>query len=99
MTEIHARPLLLSMPMDGQFYDEAGISRSARECYYRKMRALAQQYSFALAEFEQHDEDPIFLTRRAARLKHIAAPHLTAKGWMFYDRVLDHFFHGRVPRG
>jgi D-alanine transfer protein len=99
MTEIHARPLLLSMPLDGEFYDEAGISRSARECYYRKLRALAQQYDFALAEFEQHDEDPIFLTRRAARLKHIAAPHLTAKGWMFYDRVLDNFFHGRVPRG
>lgn len=99
MTEIHARPLLLSMPMDGQFYDEAGISRWVRECYYQKMRVLARQYNFALAEFEQHDEDPIFLNRRAARMRHIAAPHLTAKGWMFYDRVLDHFYHGRAPRG
>jgi D-alanine transfer protein len=99
MTEIHVRPLLLSMPMDGQFYDEAGISRSVRECYYRKMVALAQQYNFALADFEQHDEDPIFLDHRVPRIRHIAAPHLTAKGWMFYDRVLDNFFHGRVPRG
>jgi D-alanine transfer protein len=99
MTEIHARPLLLSMPMDGQFYDEAGISRSIRECYYQKMRALAQQYNFALKEFEQHDEDPIFLGHRIPRIRHVAAPHLTAKGWMFYDRVLDKFFHGRVPGG
>jgi D-alanine transfer protein len=99
MAEIHARPLLLSMPMDGQFYDAAGISRSVRECYYRKMSTLAQQYNFALAEFEQHDEDPIFLDHRVPRIKHTAAPHLTAKGWMFYDRVLDNFFHGRVPRG
>jgi D-alanine transfer protein len=99
MTEIHAQPLLLSMPMDGQFYDEAGISRSVRECYYRRMCALAQQYNFALADFEQHDEDPIFLDHRVPRIRHIAAPHLTAKGWMFYDRVLDNFFHGRVPRG
>src|SRR4030095_10237712 len=99
MTEIHARPLLLSMPMDGQFYDEAGISRSIRECYYQKMRALAQQYNFALEEFEQHDEDPIFLDHRIPRIRHVAAPHLTAKGWMFYDRVLDKFFHGRVPGG
>ncbi|MGB9474021.1 MAG: D-alanyl-lipoteichoic acid biosynthesis protein DltD [Candidatus Udaeobacter sp.] len=99
MTEIHARPLLLSMPMDGRFYDESGISRPVRECYYRKMRELVQQYHFALAEFEQHDEDPIFLNRRAAQVRHIAAPHLTAKGWMFYDRVLDNFYHGRVPRG
>jgi D-alanine transfer protein len=99
MAEIHARPLLLSMPMDGQFYDEVGISRSVREYYYQKMRALAQQYNFALAEFEQHDEDPTFLDHRVPRIKHVAAPHLTAKGWMFYDRVLDNFFHRRVPRG
>src|SRR5439155_15888542 len=61
LTKIHARPLLLSMPMDGQFYDEGGISRSVRQCYYDKMRALARRYNFALVEFEQHDEDPIFL--------------------------------------
>jgi D-alanine transfer protein len=99
MTEIHARPLLLSMPMDGQFYDEAGISRSIRKSYYQKMRALAQQYNFALEEFEQHEEDPIFLDHRIPRIRHVAAPHLTAKGWTFYDRVLDKFFHGRVPGG
>jgi D-alanine transfer protein len=99
MTEIHAQPLLLSMPMDGQFYDEVSISRSVRERYYEKMRALAMQYNFALAEFKQHDEDPIFLDHRVPRIRHIASPHLTAKGWMFYDRVLDNFFHGRVPLG
>ena len=94
ITEIHARPLLLSMPMDGQFYDKAGVSRSTRECYYQKMCALAKQYNFALEEFEQHDEDPIFLDHR---LRHVASPHPTAKGWMVYDRVLDKFFHGHVP--
>jgi D-alanine transfer protein len=99
MAEIHARPLLLSMPMDGQFYDAIGISRSVREYYYEKMRALAAQYNFALAEFKQHDEDPIFLSHGIPRIRHIAAPHLTAKGWMVYNRVLDNFFHGRVPRG
>lgn len=99
MTEIHVRPLLLSMPMDGQFYDEVGISRSGRECFYQKMRALAHQYNFAVMEFEQHDEDPIFLDHREPRIRHIAAVHLSAKGWMFYDRVLDNFFHRHVPRG
>jgi D-alanine transfer protein len=94
ITEIHARPLLLSMPMDGQFYDKAGVSRSTRECYYQKMCALAKQYNFALEEFEQHDQDPIFLDHR---LRHVASPHPTAKGWMVYDRVLDKFFHGHVP--
>jgi D-alanine transfer protein len=97
LTKVHAQPLLLSMPMDGQFYDKAGVCRSVRECYYNKMRALAERYHFALVEFERHDEDGPFLNRRVPRIKQVASAHLTAKGWMFYDRVLDNFFHGREP--
>ena len=90
LAEVHARPLLLSMPMDGRFYDRQGYSRLARENYYEKMRALAQRYDFELIEFEDHDEDPTFLDAQHT--------HLTQEGWLFYDRALDDFFHGRVPR-
>jgi D-alanine transfer protein len=89
LASVHARPLLLSMPMDGQFYDHAGVSRSAREGYYEKLRVMAQQYNFPLIEFRDHDEDPAFLLRHS--------DHLTARGWIFYNRALDDFFHGRVP--
>ena len=67
-----------------------GHFAAAREGYYEKLRALAQRYNFTLIEFKEHDEDPAFLYRHQT--------HLTAKGWMFYDRALDDFFHGRVPR-
>jgi D-alanine transfer protein len=80
------------MPMAGQCYDQDGVSRAAREVYYKKMRTLAQQYNFPLVEFEDHDNDPTFLDRQQGR------SHLTGKGWMFYNRVLDDFFHGRAPR-
>jgi D-alanine transfer protein len=90
LTSVHARPLLLSMPIGGEFYDHAGVSRSAREEYYTKLRLLVQRYHFAVVEFEGHDEDPVFLLRHQS--------HLTAKGWVFYNRALDDFFHGRVPR-
>jgi D-alanine transfer protein len=90
LAKIQAQPLLLSMPMDGSFYDQEGYSRLAREDYYRKIRALAQHYNFALVEFEDHDEDPAFLDTQHT--------HLTGKGWMFYDRALDDFFHGRLAR-
>ena len=86
---VGARPIILSMPLPGDFYDHAGVSRSAREEYYTKLRALVQRYGFVVAEFEDHDEDPGFL------IKHQS--HLTAKGWVFYDRALDNFFHGRRP--
>ena len=90
LARLHARPLLLSMPIAGEFYDHAGVSRSAREDYYAKLRALVQRYHFALVEFKSHDEDPAFLLRYQS--------HLTAKGWMFYNRALDDFFNERVPR-
>jgi D-alanine transfer protein len=91
LASVRARPLLLSMPMAGEFYDQTGISRSARESYYKRLRTLAQRYHFALVEFKGHDEDAAFLYRHAS--------HLTAKGWIYYDRALDDFFHGRPPRG
>lgn len=90
LASVHARPLILSMPIAGDFYDHAGVSRSAREDYYTKLRALVQRYHFAVVEFKGHDEDPTFLIRHQN--------HLTAKGWMYYDRALDDFFHGRTPR-
>ena len=90
LARVHARPLLLSMPIAGDFYDHAGVSRTAREDYYTKLRTLVQRYHFALVEFEAHDEDPAFLLLHRS--------HLTVKGWMFYNRALDDFFNERVPR-
>jgi D-alanine transfer protein len=90
LARVHARALILSMPISGNFYDHAGISRSAREDYYTKLRALVQRYHFTLVEFKGHDEDPAFLIRHES--------HLTAEGWMYYNRALDDFFHGRMPR-
>jgi D-alanine transfer protein len=90
LARVRARALILSMPIGGDFYDHTGISRSAREDYYTKLRALVQRYHFELVEFEEHDEDPAFLIRHHG--------HLTAKGWMYYNRALDDFYHGRIPR-
>ena len=90
LASVHAHPLLLSMPFDGRSYDETGISRSARDSYYNRLRALVQRYHFALVEFKGHDEDPAFL--------YLHKSHLTAKGWIHHDRALDDFFHGRLPR-
>ena len=90
LAKIGAKPFLISMPMDGQFYDQEGVSRLAREAYYKRLRMLAREYHFTLVEFEKHDEDPAFLDKQHN--------HLTGKGWMFYDRALDDFFHGRPAR-
>jgi D-alanine transfer protein len=90
LATVQARPLILSMPLAGDFYDQAGVSRSARDDYYAKLRMLVERYHFSVVEFQEHDEDPAFLIRHQS--------HITAKGWAYYDRALDDFFHGRLPR-
>jgi D-alanine transfer protein len=90
LARVHASPLLFTMPIAGDLYDRKGVSRSAREDYYVKLRALVERYHFRLVEFKGHDEDAAFLYRHKS--------HLTAKGWIYYDRALDDFFHGRTPR-
>jgi D-alanine transfer protein len=97
LAKIHAQPLLISMPQDGQYYDRFGVSPLARAAYYKKLRALARRYNVALGEFEEHDEDPAFLLPEVLQPEPMPSAHLAAKGWMFYNRVLDDFFHGRSP--
>ena len=82
LAQIKADPLILSMPIGANA--ARGVSRSAREVYYERMRELAQQYHFPVIEFEQHDADPSFLIARRE--------HPTPRGWMAYNRALDDFF-------
>jgi D-alanine transfer protein len=83
LTELRAQPLILSMPID--VYAARGVSRSAREVYYNRMRTLTERYHFPLVEFEDHDADPTFLIAHRE--------HPTPKGWIYYDKALDNFFH------
>jgi len=85
LTEVRAKPLILSMPIDPTYYAAKGVSRSARNLYYDRMRELARRYHFPLVEFEDHDADPTFLIAHRE--------HPTPKGWMYYNRALDNFFH------
>ena len=83
LIELRVRPLILSMPIDA--YAARGVSRSAREVYYDRLRDLARRYHLPLIEFEDHDADPTFLIAHRE--------HPTPKGWMYYNRALDSFFH------
>jgi D-alanine transfer protein len=99
LTEIQAKPLLINMPLDGSFYDSTGVSAAARREYYDRIQALAERYHFALVTFQEHDQDARFLDRRMPTIRHVPSPHLSAKGWMYYNRVLDAFYHDRLPQG
>ena len=82
-----ARPLLLSMPLDGEGFDRFGISAEARAEFYDRLEALAARYDFPLVDFRDHDEDRRFLAD--------THDHLSAAGWLYYDAALDDFYHDR----
>ncbi|MEA3209556.1 MAG: D-alanine transfer protein [Chthoniobacter sp.] len=89
LRETGAQPLLLSMPLNGPWYDRIGVSRAARAQYLVRLRELAHRYAIPLRDFEEHEEDPRFLADHH--------DHLSIEGWMYYNRTLDDFYHGRIP--
>lgn len=89
LNALGARPLLLSMPLDGESFDRVGISTAARVEFYDRLEALAARYNFPLVDFRDHDEDRKFLAD--------THDHLSAAGWLYYDTALDDFFHDRKP--
>ena len=89
MTEFGAQPLLLSMPIHGGWYDQCGVTYTARRAYYQKLREIGARYHTAVIDFADHDADRSFCFDYKG--------HLSPSGWVYYGQVLDGFYHGRIP--
>ncbi len=90
MQELGAQPLLLSMPIEDIRLEVGGLTTLSRDAYVQRMEALACQYSFPLVAFREHEKQPDFLMD--------FSDHLSAEGWLYYNKALDDFYHGRVIR-
>ena len=88
LNELGARPLLLSIPIDGRYFDQFGVGRRFRDLYYKRIRGLAQVHDVPIVDFEGHDLDEDFLAGHH--------DHLTDKGWLYFDKAFDDFFHDRL---
>ena len=90
LNELGARPLLLSMPIHGGWYDQCGVTYTARRAYYQKLREIGARYHAAVVDFADHDADQSFC--------HDTMGHLAPSGLVYYNQVLDGFFHDAIPR-
>jgi D-alanine transfer protein len=88
LNELGARPLLLSIPIDGRYFDQFGVGRRFRDLYYKRIRGLAQVHDVPIVDFEGHDLDEDLLAGHH--------DHLTDKGWLYFDKAIDDFFHDRL---
>ena len=88
--ELGGEPLLLSLPLKGPYDDFIGIPYAARAIYYQRLQDLARSRGARAVDFSDHDSDASFTSD--------VGLHLSDRGWVYYDRTLDDFFHPR-PRG
>ena len=87
LRELGAEPLILSVPIKGVFSDYWGVSFAARAEYYHQVREVTKPYRVRLLGFEEFDRDQYFTADRS---------HPSQKGWIYYDRALDAFYHGTL---
>lgn len=86
--EMGGQPLILSMPIQGTYYDYTGVTPQARQAYYAKLSEVTKPYGIPVLDFADKDEDKYFLIDPGA--------HLSREGWIYYDQTLDRFFHGTL---
>ena len=89
LTECGARPLLMSMPINGGWFDQCGVTYAARTAYYRRLRETGARYHAEVVDFADHDADRSFCFDYKG--------HLSPNGWVHYGRVFDGFFHDTLP--
>ncbi len=86
--ELGTKPLFLSMPIEDIRLEVYGLDDDARRLYVQRLRSLTDEFQFPLLLFRDHENDPNFLVD--------FQDHLSGEGWLYYNKALDDFFHGRI---
>jgi poly-D-alanine transfer protein DltD len=85
LRELHARPLVWSLPLPGAYDDFTRRSALARRRYYERWERTVERAKVPWLDFRDCDEDRYFLVDPGS--------HLSPRGWIFADRALDGFWH------
>lgn len=89
--ELGLDPLIMSMPLEYAHFERMGLSPQAIDAYAWRLREFSQRYQVPVVDFADLGEDPQFFADHFG--------HPSAKGWIYMDRALDDFYHGRPMEG
>ncbi len=81
--ELDIEPMLISVPVNGRWYDYTGFPKDDRQNYYEKIRKLADKYDVRLADFSDKEYELYFLKD---------VMHLGEKGWVYLDEEIYNFY-------
>lgn len=81
--ELEIEPMLVVLPVNGYYYDYTGFPKEAREGYYAKVKAVAEEYGAKVADFSDQEYTKYFFEDRV---------HLGKKGWVMVNESLYEFY-------
>jgi D-alanine transfer protein len=87
--ELGAKPFIISQPINATAFRGAGVKPAEIAYYYARLRNELREYGYPFATCEQYEHDPRFFSDDLG--------HPSAKGWMLLNRLIDQFYHDKLP--
>ncbi|MBK3496917.1 D-alanyl-lipoteichoic acid biosynthesis protein DltD [Viridibacillus sp. YIM B01967] len=78
-----AKPMFVSIPVNGKWYDYAGFPQERREEYYAKINKQVQGAGFPLVDFTAYEYEPHFISDTI---------HISWKGWVYLDHEMANYW-------
>lgn len=82
--EVGIQPLIVSIPVNGRWYDFTGFPKSEREQYYQHIREICTKYNVPIADFSDKEYEEYFLRD---------IMHIGWKGWVYVDEAVYSFYN------
>lgn len=79
-----AKPMFVSIPMNGKWYDYAEFDKERRDDYYAKMNKFLRESGYAYVDMSQHENENYMFTDTL---------HIGWKGWVYMDHAMDDFWN------
>jgi D-alanine transfer protein len=83
-----ARPLFISLPVLGSYYDFKGHPAADRRAYYARVRQMVEQEGFPVVDLSGNEYEPAYQRDPW---------HQGWKGSVQIARTLDQFYHSSLP--
>jgi len=80
LKEKGAKPIFISLPVNGRWYDYTGFPKNGREVYYKKICKQVSASGFPIVDLSGHEYDPYFLKDTM---------HIAWKGWVYVDQAME----------
>jgi D-alanine transfer protein len=82
LKETGAKPLFVSIPVNGYFSDYTGFPKEGRTLYYQKVRKQIEDNGFPVLDLTNNEYNKYFFTDTI---------HLGYKGWIAIDKGIEQF--------